>query len=530
MRHFPPRLVGLLITAASAAVFAAIGHFGANALIAAQQTRQLAELADVALRRAESAVDYGAVTLDEFIKQGPVSCDPSALQAIRLHVYLRGAVKDIRLLSRDGLVLCSAYSETLEFDRGWARRNEMLPARDAAVRIFRVDQFFGVALGVLKDIDEKASIAAVLSISPSLFDIMPSELRDHAAVAVELGDGQPLMQAAPDAPATENPQTITATSRHYPLGAVIRIDKQALLGWNREPYAPIMALSVLLGLAFGALLGRVVAPSASPTAEIDRALAAHEFRPYLQPIFSLRSGAIIGCEALARWVRPDGAVIPPSRFIHLVEASGRIEALTWQILSAALGELKLELARERHFKISVNFVPHHVIAPGFVAELQRHVASAGALPHQVVIELTEREEFDDLSAAAAVVAELRDLGFRVAIDDVGVGHSGLSHIQKLGANILKIDKFFVDSICRDFAATVVVDMLVRLARELNMTLVAEGIEEQEQVAALLACGIEEGQGYVVSPPIPVSDFKNLLVRVARSTIDDQIDRPVAGVA
>ncbi|MES1148984.1 MAG: EAL domain-containing protein, partial [Bradyrhizobium guangdongense] len=147
-----------------------------------------------------------------------------------------------------------------------------------------------------------------------------------------------------------------------------------------------------------------------------------------------------------------------------------------------------------------------------------------------VLELTEREAFADLTCAAAAVKTLRDFGFRVAIDDVGIGHSGLSQIQKLGANILKIDKFFVDSICRDAAAVAVVDMVVRLARELKMTVVAEGIEQHAQLAALVACGVDEGQGYLVSPPLPVTEFIALLGRHVPWQEADRADRQFAGVA
>jgi EAL domain-containing protein (putative c-di-GMP-specific phosphodiesterase class I) len=197
----------------------------------------------------------------------------------------------------------------------------------------------------------------------------------------------------------------------------------------------------------------------------------------------------------------------------------------------ALSELRLPLARDRQFKVSVNIVPRHLVAAGFIDELRLIVAAAKVSPRQVVLELTEREQFEDLSRAAAVVTQLRDLGFRVAIDDVGIGHSGLSHIQTLGASILKIDKFFVDSICRDSAATAVVEMVVRLARELNMSVVAEGIESEAQLAALVACGVQEGQGFLVSPPLPAADFIAMLDRQGRRIGDDGAARHVvAGAA
>ena len=102
--------------------------------------------------------------------------------------------------------------------------------------------------------------------------------------------------------------------------------------------------------------------------------------------------------------------------------------------------------------------------------------------------MTERDAFPDLKKAAQVIAELRDRGFTVALDDVGIGHNGLSQIQALGANVLKIDKFFVDSISRDAAAHATVEMLVRLARELKMTVLAEGIETDEQRLRSLNAG------------------------------------------
>jgi c-di-GMP phosphodiesterase len=527
-----PTVTGLSIAAAATMLFVIAGHFAATALIDGQRSKQLRELNDVALRRLEIAVDYGAATLAELARRGPVDCDPPALQAVRLHVYQRGAVKDIRIVRRDGQVRCSAYSETLEFDEGWPGRDEMLPAGDQSLRIFRVDQFFGVALGVLMDIDETTSLAAILGISDSLFDIMPSDLRDHSDVLLELGEGRPLIQSPPLKMSSSSEIMSAATiSARYPLRTRIRIDKSAVPDWNREPYLPIVVLAALLGLAFGILLSRAVARPGSPVAEIDAALAARAFKPYLQPVFNLSTGVIVGCEALARWIRPDGSVIPPSKFIPLAEASGRIEEMTWQILAVALSELRLQLARDRHFKVSVNIMPRHLMAVGFIDELRLIVAATKVSPRQVVLELTEREQLEDLSRAAAVVRQLRDLGFRVAIDDVGIGHSGLSHIQTLGANILKIDKFFVDSICRDSAATAVVEMVVRLARELKMSVVAEGIETRAQLAALVACGVEEGQGFLVSPPVPAADFIAMLDRQARPIGDDgPRQRVVADVA
>jgi c-di-GMP phosphodiesterase len=528
-----PSLASLPTMAASALIFVACGHFAATALIEKQQAKHLQELGEVALRRAENAADFGAATVDRLRRRGPVSCNAAELQAARLLVYQRGAVKDIRVVSREGQIMCSAYSETLEFDKRWVGRSEMQPTSDPTLRIFRVEQFFGDALGVLKDIDEKTSLVAILGIDGSLFDVMPDELRSHSQVSLELSDGEKVVHSP--APAqmgitADSIRLVTTASEFYPMRTIIRVDRVALAGWHREPYLPILFCSALLGLVFGALLRKALASGHDVADEIDKAIAAREFRPYLQPVFDLRTGAVVGCEILARWVRADGTVIPPSRFIQIAESTGRIEPMTWLILSTALTELRPFLRRNKYFKISVNIAPHHMLAPDFVDTLRKTVLAARVSPRQVVLELTERQELEDLTRAAAVVTELRDFGFQVAIDDVGIGNSGLSYIQKLGANILKIDKFFVDSICRDPAAKAVVGMLVRLGEELSMTVLAEGIEDEAQRAALAAAGVELGQGYLVSPALPVADFIEFLDRRAPAADEERLPHRAVDVA
>ena len=496
--------------AVSVASFLVAGHFAAKAVIHGQQERQLEELADVALRRAEVAVSFGAATLDELAKKGSLSCDPATLQAVRLQVYQRSAVKDIRLVNRDGSVICSAYSETLEFDNGWVDRPEMQSSRDGRLLLFRVDQFSGVALGVLRDLDEKSSLVAILGIKSYLFDIMPAELRGHSEVELRLGNGQEVGRFSLSHDAPPHAVSVSNSSIHYPLEATIRVESNVLRHWSSQAYWPAMGIALVLGLAFGFLLTKTRPRLEGPIADIDQALARHEFKPFFQPIFNLRSGEIVGCEMLARWVRGDGTIVPPMSFIPLAEQSGRIEPMTWQILSAALKELNPLLRENKNFKMSFNVVPRHLLSDGFIDTLRGVVVAAKVSARQIVLEVTERNEMPDLDKAAAVVKELREFGFRVAMDDVGVGNSGLSQLKQLGANTIKIDKFFVDTITEDEAAASIVAMLVRLAWDLRMTVVAEGIETPEQRLALIACGVEEGQGYIVSAPLPFARFSELL--------------------
>ena len=516
MRHPRPNLPFVALVLASTMAFALAGHLAAEAVIRHQQAHQLSELTEVVLRRSEFAVDFAAASLDELAKRNLASCEPGALQAIRLHVYQRSTIKDVRLVKPDGSVICSAYSETLEFDKGWVDRRDMLPSRDNAPSLFRVEQFGGDALGVLRDVDRSSALVAIVGINANLFDLMPAELRAHSEVILALSNGEKLGDFRLDADRPLlGPISFERHSTRFPLHATIRIEHAVLSNWNSESYWPALAVSVGLGVLFGILLARSRRME-GPVADLDRALAAREFKPYYQPIFDLRTGRITGCEILARWVRRDGSVVPPMNFIPLAESSGRIQVMTWQILRSALSDLQPMLKADKTFKMSLNVVPKHLLSAGFVETLRRTVLTARVSARQIVVEVTERDELDDLARAAAIVAELRDHGFRVAIDDVGVGHSGLSRLKGLGANTIKIDKFFVDTITVDASTTTIVEMLVALAKDFRMTVVAEGIETEEQLRALIAAGVEEGQGYLVAAPLPFAKFRELVDSRRRS--------------
>ena len=469
---------------ASVVMSAGGAHLAALSIIDHYRSNQVSGMTDVVLRRAET---------------------------LRLKTYQRSAIKDIRLVDASGAIQCAAYAETLQFDTAWTAGKDMLSAHDGTLHIFSIPQIEGTAIGVMRRIDDSQSLVAVLNFSSYMFDILPAELRARGNVRLELTDGQVVGNFQPDGAVetTDNQIGAITASGKYPFRASIRIERTAFEAWNVEIYWLAMFLVVGPGSIFGLLLARA-SDKTGPLAEMDAALKRGEFKPYYQPTFNLRTKEIRGCEVLARWVKADGTVIPPANFIPLAESSGRIDAMTWQILSIALQEMQPTLKADKLFKISVNIVPRHLVTEGFIEKLRAVVTEAQVSPRQVVLELTEREELPDLAKASRAVARLQELAFKVAMDDVGIGHSGLSQLKALGADVIKIDKFFVDCITLDDTAATIVETLVRMAHQLKMGVVAEGIETEEQREALIARGVESGQGFIVSPPVPFAAFRDLL--------------------
>jgi sensor c-di-GMP phosphodiesterase-like protein len=501
--------IALLFSAASAMISLIVFL----AVISSINDKTIRTLDAQLLRRAELGVDYAFIALSELSERGFSDCGANSLAEFRKTIYRYGVIKDIRVSNSSSGVVCSVNSETPNIEGASAAdASKSLPSRNERISLFRVDQRDGTALGVRWNYDDSGSLDAIVSTSSLLFDILPQDLRDNGTASLTLADGQAIVTQDSDEAGLAFAQLrlVSATSERYPLIASIGIDVDTLAKANHEPLVVTLLLFGAIGLAFGVMATKISRQSAGPIAEIDAALARNEFVPFVQPIFSLASRKILGGEVLVRWRRADGALVPPDRFIPTAEQSGRIVPLTWQLVASALSELRDHLSADKQFKIAFNISPTHLLAHNFTQDFRRIARSAGVSPRQIVIEITERQEITDMPTASAVLAELRDCGFRIAFDDVGTGHNGLSYIQKLGADIIKIDKFFVDSIAISRSAKVLVEMLVNVGRELNMTTVAEGIETEEQAALLEACGVSQGQGYLVSRPLTVRAFLDLV--------------------
>lgn len=295
-------------------------------------------------------------------------------------------------------------------------------------------------------------------------------------------------------------------SERYPISVRLMIDDAAVASWNRSFSSDIIAIAGLISLGLGYLGARGLTRPPTPLRQLDDALSQGYIHPVYQPLFCLSTGRMTGFEMLARWTRPDGSSISPAVFIPLAEDSGRIDRLTFALLDKAGAEIGDMLQRNETLKLSFNVTPDQLLGVGFVESLSSQIAKAGLNPRQLVIEITERQPISDFEPALQVSRELSKLGIRLAIDDAGTGHNGLSSLHALQAHYLKIDKYFVDGVALDRKSAVLVEALISLASQFGMEVVAEGIETEEQRIKLLDLGIQEGQGYLYAKPLPASDL------------------------
>ena len=247
-----------------------------------------------------------------------------------------------------------------------------------------------------------------------------------------------------------------------------------------------------------------------PLADIKRALAADEFVAYYQPIVDISSARLLGAEVLVRWRKADGTIVPPGMFVPLLEQSGLIRDMTRKLMRRVRDEISAAYGARPHLTVSFNITAEHFAREDLVEEVQQVFAQGSVRLSQIVLELTERQPLQNMTATRRVIAALQGLGCRVALDDVGTGHSGLSSILKLGVDIIKIDKLFIDSLGNEQNSAAIIETLVDLARNMRMHVIAEGVEDFQQVAELRARGISSAQGFLFAPPLPGQSFLALL--------------------
>ncbi|MBV8333294.1 MAG: EAL domain-containing protein [Candidatus Eremiobacteraeota bacterium] len=229
-----------------------------------------------------------------------------------------------------------------------------------------------------------------------------------------------------------------------------------------------------------------------------------------QPIVNLRTGRVASMEALARWTTEDGQSIPPSVFIPLAEQTGAIESVDTIVLEQACAAAKGFQRCAPGITMSVNFSATRLHRGDLAAKTSAAAEDAGLDPRLLKVELTETAIMDRPDDGLGVLERLRDLGMQVIIDDFGTGHSSLSYAQRLPVAGLKIDRSFVEPMARDRQSLAIVRAVVALAKTLGLYVVAEGVEDEDQVEKLRTMGVEYGQGYYFAPALAIDEMESFI--------------------
>jgi len=247
--------------------------------------------------------------------------------------------------------------------------------------------------------------------------------------------------------------------------------------------------------------------------DLQRALRENELRLHLQPIAAIASGELQGFEALVRWQHPERGMVLPGEFIPVAEDTGAIltlgEWVLWQTC-ALFRDWQQRYPQAADLYASVNLSLTQVYAPGFLETVERVLATSGLPGCSLTLELTESTLMSDTETAIALLQELRAREIGIAIDDFGTGYSSLSYLHRLPASAIKVDRSFVSRLGVSTEATEIVRTILWLARQLDLTTVAEGIETREQAELLRGWGCHFAQGYLLARPLEIAQVEALL--------------------
>lgn len=271
--------------------------------------------------------------------------------------------------------------------------------------------------------------------------------------------------------------------------------------WRRgEPYALHQAATVAPELHYE---------------ELRDAIETNRLHAYFQPIWNLQNGRLAGAESLARWQSTHHGEIAPTDFVPFAERNGLISALTRWSIHATLRHAAAALQVVPGLSFAINFSPRVFSRPGAVEQLIGALDIWGIPPHAVIAEITETALVEDLETSMQVLRRMRDHGVRIAIDDFGTGYASFSYLRRFPATELKIDMSLVTGMRHDPRMAKLVRAMIDMAHHLDMTAIAEGIEDQATQELLTGIGCDFGQGYHMGRPQPAGEFVTQFLPLAR---------------
>jgi len=250
----------------------------------------------------------------------------------------------------------------------------------------------------------------------------------------------------------------------------------------------------------------------APETALRQALAEQQFVLFYQPVMD-HQRQMTGVEALIRWMHPQRGLVGPCAFIPLAEQSDLIVEIGEWVLAMACRQLAAWQGEETTCRLSVavNISARHLRQPDFVERVLAIVAAAGADASLLKLELTESMLLGNVDDICAKMARLKEHGIAFGLDDFGTGYSSLCYLERLPVTHIKIDRSFVKNMFATPRAVTIVRALISLARELDLDVVAEGVETQEQWAALVAFGCRRFQGYLFAAPMQAAQLRMWLV-------------------
>ncbi len=489
--------VGAICLTAAAFVAAALISF--NVAVSAQRSR-VADDADAALAHVAKVYAEATFALREIATADAAPCSPAHIRDMLQLTEMSPVVVNIGYGAGD-VVECNSWGP-LPYLLKKAKATESMPDGTGVAVNWRPTSF--------------GTDRSMLILRNGAYSIVVDQLRFYrdwvgaggsVVESVSLASGTPLKASYAESGV---PQTAAADAVRSSVagdGFVVTVSQPSIsfTGYLDSQRSLLMPLAIVLALFFGLLALLWLRQRLSIAGEFRAAVHRHEISAHYQPVVELATGRCVGAEALARWRRADGSYVPPDVFIPMAERAGLIANVREQIMAAVIRDLGRWLKDNAEVHISVNLSASELTSGRIGQEFEETFRSSGVDCRQIWLEVTETGIID-MGEARPTLVELRRRGHRLAIDDFGTGYSGLSYLQQLTVDVLKVDRCFVEVIGSDAATRGVTELVIGLAHQLDLDVVAEGVETEAQATYLRDKGVAYAQGWLFSRPLPADRF------------------------
>jgi sensor c-di-GMP phosphodiesterase-like protein len=302
------------------------------------------------------------------------------------------------------------------------------------------------------------------------------------------------------------------TSKTYPFSIDWQLPSFFSLGRMWRQGAGLLFFMLVLSVMAAYVAKRYLNKTTTPEDNLRKAIANGEIVPFYQPVVNGQTGAIYGVEVLARWKHPKVGFISPVSFIPIAEKSGLIVPLTQSLMNQVAAQMKPIFSKlSDGFHIGINLSASHMNAPSFMDDCLRYQQEFAGANIKLVLEVTEREPLFINKQLVENLNRLHEKGFAIALDDFGTGYSGLSYLNDLSIDYIKIDKSFVGRVNGTEESSKLIDCVIEMARKLSLHIIAEGVETKEQLDYLNRNHITLLQGYYFFKPVTYINLIKILL-------------------
>ncbi len=450
--------------------------------------------------------------LDTYSNTALAPCNTVSQELMRQVSYTSVYVKDLMVSDGSNNIICSVSEKRQTIRSRTAPQN--LPDSAYQIEAVQVESGQLEALLVSRNIAENRKLSALVLSNALLSARKYSALLDDGYVMLSMEDGTDVGRwpnstlSLPASDRLEHYRILESELTGLPFRMTVLVANTGLEALPVNHSVPVLIFGALMfGTAVFIGLWFLTQADGSAIGNVETAIKDGQLVASYQPIIDLRTGRYIGCEALVRLRRPDGTLAHPNTFIEEAEGSGLAVEMTVLLMQRVREDLEAFYSRHPSLKVSINLFSDHLNRPETIAEIKSVFAASNFRFEQLTFELTERLPMESSHKAKEIIAGLQALGCQVALDDVGTGHNGLKYLMELGVDIIKIDKLFIDGVSDSGFSKTIVEALIKLAGDMQILVVAEGIESVEQVAKLKELGVDMAQGYFYSRPLGPQAYK-----------------------